>query len=116
MAIYKLKLKPDRVVTMHLSNQYLALDDVAVGIAATNGMTTLLYDDTNEEDDDTYIFASDVAVSASRAEDIGELAANKNWKLAKSAASRRVWTDDYSNIIGAIAKRIGWPSWSVFAR
>jgi hypothetical protein len=117
MAIYKSKLKPDGVVTMHLSNQYLALNDVAVGIAAASGMTTWLYDDTNEEDDDdTYIFASDVAISASKAEDIGDLATNKNWKLTKSAPSRRVWTDDYSNIIGAIAKRIDWPSWSVFAR
>ena len=117
MAIYKSKLRSDGVVTMHVSNKYLALDDVAVGIAAANGMKTWVYDNSNEEDDDqAYIFASDVAISADKAEDIGELATNKNWRLTAPAAAQRVWNDDYSNIVGAIAKKLDWPDWNIFRR
>jgi hypothetical protein len=117
MAIYKSKLAPDGVVTLHLSNRNLALDDVAVGIAAANGMKTWIYDDSAEEDDDdAYIYASDVAVSVNETADLGELASSKNWKLAEPEPSQRAWTDDYSNIFRALIKKLDWPSWNMFTR
>jgi hypothetical protein len=117
MAVYKSKLKPDGIVTLHLSNRNLALDGVAVGIAAANGMKTWIYDDADaEENDEEYIYLSDVAVSASKAEDLGELVFDKNWKLTEPDAAQRVWTDDYSNILSAIAKRLDWPHWKPFTR
>ena len=117
MAVYKSKLKPDGVALLHLSNRNLALDDVAVGIAAANGMKTWIYDDSDEEEnDDEYIYTSDVAISANRAEDIGALAASKSWKLTAPEPGQRVWTDDYSNIVGAMAKKLDWPSWKIFRR
>ena len=115
MAVYKSKLAPGGVVTLHVSNQYLALDDVAVGIAGANGLKTWIYDDTDEdENDEKYIYPSDVAISASNVEDVGELASSKHWKLTAPDASQRVWTDDYSNIIGAVARKFDWPSWAMF--
>jgi hypothetical protein len=115
MAVYKSKLAPGGIVTLHVSNQYLALDDVAVGIAGANGMKTWIYDDTDEdENDEKYIYTSDVAISASNAEDVGELASSKHWKLTTPDAAQRVWTDDYSNIIGAVARKFDWPSWATF--
>jgi hypothetical protein len=117
MAVYKAKLKPDGIVTLHLSNRNLALDNVAVGIAAANGLKTWVYDDSDEEDDDdAYIFSSDVAIAAGKAEDLGELAGNKSWKLVSPDPAQRVWSDDYSNIIGAIARKFGWAKWNPFAR
>jgi hypothetical protein len=117
MAVYRSKLAPDGIVTLHVSNQYLALDDVAVGIAAANGMKTWIYDDSDDdENDDEYIYTSDVAISARRADDLGELAFSKKWKLTEPDPSQRVWTDDYSNIIGAVARKFDWPSWSMFSR
>jgi hypothetical protein len=111
MAVYKSKLKPDGIVTLHLSNRNLALDSIAVGIAAANGMTTWIYDDSNEDDnDDEYIYSSDVAIAANNAEDLGDLAVSKNWKLAAPDPSQRVWTDDYSNILNAIIRRLDRPS------
>jgi hypothetical protein len=117
MAIYKAKLKPDGVVTLHLSNRNLALDEVAVGIAAANGMKTWIYDDSAEEDnDDAYIYSSDVAVSANKTEDLGELAASKSWKLTEPEPAQRPWTDDYSNIVRALIEKLDWPSWNMFTR
>jgi hypothetical protein len=108
MAIYKSKIAPDGIVTLHLSNRNLALDDVAVGIAAANGMKTWIYDDSAEEDNtDAYIYSSDVAISANKADDLGELAVSKNWKLAAPDPSQRPWTVDYSNIVRALIKKFG---------
>ena len=117
MAIYKSKIAPDGVVALHLSNANLALDDVAVGIAAANGMKTWLYDDSAEEDDDdAFIYPSDVAVAVNNTADAGELAASKNWKLTEPEPSQRPWTDDYSNILRALIKKLEWPGWNVFVQ
>jgi hypothetical protein len=116
MAIYKAKLKADGVVTLHLSNRNLALDDVAVGIAAANGLKTWVYDDSDEEDnDDGFIFGSDVVIATNNAADIGELVFSKAWTLTAPDRSQRVWTDDYSNIIGAVARKFNWTAWNSFA-
>ncbi len=115
MAIYKSKLAPDGVVTLHLSNRNLALDGVAVGIAAANGLKAWVYDDSHEDDsDDDYVYSSDVAIAANNAADIGDLAASGSWKPTAPDPAQRVWTDDYSNIIGAVARKFSWPDW--FAR
>ncbi len=117
MAIYKSKIAPDGVVALHLSNANLALDDVAVGIAAANGMKTWLYDDSAEEDDDdAFIYPSDVAIAVNNTADAGELAASKNWKLTEPEPSQRPWTDDYSNILRALIKKLEWPGWNVFVQ
>jgi hypothetical protein len=117
MAIYQSKIAPDGVVALHLSNANLALDDVAVGIAAANGMKTWIYDDSAEEDDDdTYIYSSDVAVAANKTADVGALATSKNWKLTEPEPSQRPWSDDYSNIVRALIKKLDWPGWNPFAR
>jgi hypothetical protein len=80
-------------------------------------MKTWIYDDSDEEDnDDKYIFASDVAISANNDEDIGELASSKSWKLTAPDPAQRVWTDDYSNIIGAVVNKFDWPSWLTLKR
>jgi hypothetical protein len=80
-------------------------------------MKTWIYDDSDDdENDDEYIYTSDVAISARRADDLGELAFSKKWKLTEPDPSQRVWTDDYSNIIGAVARKFDWPSWSLFSR
>ena len=117
MAIYKSKLVADGIVMLHLSNRNLALDDVAVGIAAANGLKTWIYDDRDEKDnDDAYIYSSDVAIAAGKAEDLGALASSKAWKLTAPEPGQRPWTDDYSNIVRAFIKKLDWPNWNVFER
>jgi hypothetical protein len=38
--------------------------------------------------------------------DIGTLASNGKWTLTEPEGDQRVWTDDYSNIIGAVWRRL----------
>ena len=106
MALYKSKLAADGVVVTHISNRHFELGSVVAGIAAANAMKSWVNYDNNDNREDEYIFPSDVAISAARSEDIGELATNEKWKLTHPPQGQGVWTDDYSNIVGAIVR--GW--------
>jgi len=106
MAIYRSKLAPHGVVMMHISNRHLELRSVVVGIAAANKLKTWTWDRQNEDSDDPeYVFSSDVAISAENADDIGELANNEFWTLTEPNPAVRTWTDDYSNVAGAIWRK-----------
>jgi hypothetical protein len=108
MAIYKAKIAADGVVVMHLSNRHLELGSVITGIASANGMQTWLTDDKNDDTDDRddqYVFSSTVTISAVAPENIGSLLEDKDWQLTKPDTTQRVWTDDYSNIAGAIWRK-----------
>jgi hypothetical protein len=107
VAIYRQKLAPDGAVAMHVSNRHLELASVAVGIAAENGLKTWVnLDEDNEDREDEYKFSSSVAIAAARPEDIGALAESESWELTEPEAGQRTWTDDYSNIIGAIWRQL----------
>jgi hypothetical protein len=106
MAIYKAKLATDGVVLMHISNRHLDLGGVVVGIAAANGMKTWICDDFGRDnEDDDYVFSSDVAISAVKADDIGAMNASQICTLTEPEPGERTWTDDYSNILGAIWRK-----------
>jgi len=109
MAIYKTKIAPDGAVAMHISNRHLELASVVAGIAAANGMQTWIRDDGNEVDredrDGEYVYTSTVAISALAPEHIGGLADDENWQLTEPDKTQRLWTDDYSNIAGAIWRK-----------
>jgi hypothetical protein len=106
MAIYRSKLAPHGVVMMHISNRHLELRSVVVGIAAANKLKTWTWDRQREDSDDgEYVFSSDVAISAENADDIGELANSESWTLTEPNPAIRTWTDDYSNVAGAIWRK-----------
>ena len=93
MKIYKDKLAPQGAVVMHVSNRHLELASVIVGIADANDMKSWVYSEDSGRDDE-YIFATSVVVSAREEADVGKL------------ASSDVWTDDYSNVLGAVWRRL----------
>ena len=106
MAVYKAKLAPQGVVTMHISNRHLELQSVVVGIAAANDLKAVVYtNDNEEEDEDNYIFGSDVVIAANEPEDIGPLNGAPTWVRTAPVPGLRTWTDDYSNIIGAFWRK-----------
>jgi hypothetical protein len=52
--------------------------------------------------DNEYIFATTVVVSAREEADIGKLASSDEWTQTEPTENQRVWTDDYSNVLGAV--------------
>ncbi len=105
MAIYKEKLAPQGAVVMHVSNRHLELASVVVGIADENDLKSWVYNEDSGRDNE-YIFATNVVVSAREEADVGTLAANSAWALTEPEDGQRVWTDDYSNVLGAVWRRL----------
>jgi hypothetical protein len=105
MAIYKEKLAPQGAVVMHVSNRHLELSSVVVGIAEANGLTSWVYNEDSGRDNE-YIFATSVVVSARAKADVGTLASSDLWTPTDAKANQRVWTDDYSNVLGAVWRRL----------
>jgi hypothetical protein len=105
MAIYKNKLAPQGAVLMHVSNRHLELASVVVGIADANDLKSWVYSEDSNRDNE-YIFATSVVVSARDEADVGKLASSEDWALTEADETQRVWTDDYSNVLGAVWRRL----------
>jgi hypothetical protein len=105
MAIYKDKLAPQGAVVMHVSNRHLELSSVVVGIADANDLMSWVYNQTTDRDSE-YIFSTAVVVCARQEADVGTLASSEQWALTEANENQRVWTDDYSNVFGAVWRRL----------
>ncbi|MEA2838451.1 MAG: hypothetical protein QOD89_3001 [Bradyrhizobium sp.] len=105
MEIYKQKLAPQGAVVMHVSNRHLELSSVVVGIADANDLKSWVYSEDSGRDNE-YIFSTTVVVSAREEADVGALASSDKWELTEAEDNQRVWTDDYSNVLGAVWRRL----------
>ena len=105
MAIYKNKLAPQGAVLMHVSNRHLELASVVVGIAEENDLKSWVFNEDSGRDSE-YIFTTDVVISAREEADIGKLASDDRWAMTEATEGQRVWTDDYSNVLGAVWRRL----------
>ncbi len=105
MEIYKSKLAPQGAVVMHVSNRHLELSSVVVGIADANDMKSWVYSEDSNRDNE-YIFSTSVVTSAREEADVGKLASSDKWALTEAEDHQRVWTDGYSNVLGAVWRRL----------
>ncbi|MDO8981562.1 MAG: fused MFS/spermidine synthase [Afipia sp.] len=108
MAIYKAKLAPQGAVVMHVSNRHLELASVVVGIAEENDLMSWVFNEDSGRDVD-YIFTTNVVISAREEADVGKIASDEKWVLTEATEGQRVWTDDYSNVLGAVWRRLSKP-------
>jgi hypothetical protein len=108
MAIYVSKLAPGGIVMMHISNRHMELASVVAGIAHANGLVSRHNNRAAREgeDDTRYIFTSNVVISAREEKDFGKLLEDADWTELNIDPKQRVWSDDYSNIVGAIARNL----------
>jgi hypothetical protein len=108
MATYVTKLAPQGIVMMHISNRHLELGSVVAGIAHANGLVSRVNNRAarDDEDDAKYIFTSNVVISAREEKDFGQLLEDKDWTELEVDANQRIWTDDYSNVVGAIIRNL----------
>jgi hypothetical protein len=108
MTIYLAKLRPHGMIVMHVSNRHLELASVAAGIAAANGLITLVNDSADvDEMANPYRFAGTVAAVARGMEDFGPLAQSRDWELTAPDPKQWVWTDDYCNVFGSVMRKLG---------
>jgi hypothetical protein len=107
MEIYLKKLSPTGIVAIHVSNRHLELASVVTGIASANGMVARLNEggDVMENDSD-YVFLGTIVAAARKDEHFGPIALSQFWELQTPDQKQWVWTDDYSNIIGSLIRKL----------
>jgi hypothetical protein len=105
MALYLRKLAPGGMVVSHVMNRHLELPSVVAGIAAANGLVTrVMY--ATEYDTGRYLFGSGVAAVARSDADFGALLHDGSWLVERPDPKQWVWTDDYSNVVGALIRNM----------
>jgi hypothetical protein len=105
MALYLKKLAPGGMVVSHVMNRHMELPSVVAGIAAANGAVTRVMHAFEFGDTGSYIFGSSVAAVARNDKEFGRLLDLGNWELERPDPRQSVWTDDYSNIVGAMLRQ-----------
>jgi hypothetical protein len=92
------------VVLFHISNRYLRLEGVLGNLARDAGLTCRV--ETHHPTAaqiDAGLATSKWAVLAHTPADLGRLGADRRWHPCGDDPSARVWTDDYSDLLSAIA-------------
>jgi hypothetical protein len=112
MEIYLKKVLPNGLVVLHVSNRHLELSSVVASIADANGAITRVHvggagdNDEEEYSDAAYRYSTNVAVVGRGDEAFGTLATRESWEIKEPDPTQRVWTDDYSNLIGALIRNM----------
>jgi hypothetical protein len=111
VAMYASKLSPDGVLIFNISNRNMVLSHVVAASAREAGLVTWHRSDDPRK---TGAFKEalkvpvEVAIAARRPADIGAIAGDPAWKQAEVPADFRVWTDDFSNILDPLRRKLGW--------
>jgi spermidine synthase len=104
------------VIVMHISNRYMELADTVAAVGAAEGLRTFIkIDDRPQTSPPDYKMNAEVVALARRPEDLGDLRVRPGWHQS-AETDVQPWTDDYSNIFGAITskQRERWhlPAWA----
>ena len=103
LALYRSKLTPDGALALHISNRYLDLEPVVAALAADAGMTCLGRDEPRRARVGVPgKLPSHWTVLAERRGTLAGLSSDPRWRPCRREADDRVWTDDFSNIVGAL--------------
>ena len=111
IAGYLSRLEPDGVVVMHISNRHMELGRVVAAVGAAEGLVTYVKQDNRPE-----IVPPDYKIECHRRR--ARARSRRPRRSADSAPAGAelkpdprvpAWTDDYSDIVGAILrKKLGW--------
>jgi hypothetical protein len=102
IAIYLEKLAPGGRIVFHVSHRLLDLRRVLGGLAADRGLAARVREDppgaalARGQDSSRWV------VMARREADLGEIGADSRWQPLPIAPDARPWTDDFSNVLGAV--------------
>jgi hypothetical protein len=99
--LYLSKLAGAGILAFHISNRSLDLKPILADLAQSRNLVCIGFDDLNPgsfEGKDP----SQWVVMARSAPEISNLSINSQWQQLKGRKDRRVWSDDFSNIISAI--------------
>jgi hypothetical protein len=110
MASYLAHLNPGGALVLHISNRHMELGRVVAAVGAAEGLVTYLKEDRRPGTVPTdFKMNALVAALARDRSDLGELPSRPGWQEIRPDPRVSAWTDDYSNIFGAILrKKLRW--------
>jgi len=103
---YALRLAPQGVITMHVSNRHMELASVVAAIARAEGLTAYF-----KQDDQANNFLADyhanaaIVVLSRSPSDLGDLPSQRGWHRLDPTPNVAEWTDDYSDVLHAILRK-----------
>ena len=102
LELYLAKLADHGLIAVHISNRYLDLEPVLGSLAGAKGLACVgQYEgELSDEEYERGKTASDWVVLTREAADLGPLAQNVRWHTVPSHSRERIWTDDFSNLLG----------------
>jgi spermidine synthase len=101
LAIYTRKLSAHGLLVFNVSNHYVDLHTVLANLAASAGLVALERDDTKAGRANGRAPSRWVAMARS-ASDLGALAAAPAWRRLRPDPGKRLWTDQYSDVLGVL--------------
>lgn len=106
IALYRDKLAPGGLIALHISNRNLDLAPVVANLLADAGLVGRFQSQTpSREAQLAYRNAARWVVIARSDADLGALASDPRWRQVE-ADSGGPWTDDFSNLVGALRWRL----------
>ena len=102
--LYMAKLAPDGLVAFNISNNYMNFIPVLAKLAESRGFSIRVNKYRTPESlwFSSYKFGSDWIVMSRTPEALQFLDGKTGWQPVNAATNQRLWTDDYSNIIGVL--------------
>ncbi len=106
VSLYLSRLSEDGVLVMHVSNNHMDLPQVVARVADSLGAPARYqyFNPTPEQAELEDAHASQVVVLARTEAAFAKLDADPNWRVL-TGDGRRPWSDDYTNVIGAIMEK-----------
>ncbi|MDQ3769529.1 MAG: fused MFS/spermidine synthase [Actinomycetota bacterium] len=92
LSLYRSRLREDGVLAFHISNNYLDLEPVLGNLASDGGLVCVA-----QEGDTSHWVAM-----AQRRSHLGAAGVDARWHDCRRAPGSAVWTDDFSNLVGAL--------------
>src|SRR5712672_2887410 len=106
IAIYLSRLAPRSVLVIHGTNRHLDLVPVVAAAAEGAGLATFLKEEGKGEPLSAGFQAGSTVMALARdPANLGDLPARAGWRRVEPVGTVAAWTDDYSNVLGAMIRR-----------
>ena len=103
---YLAHLTPRGVIIAHITNRHMDLSGVIAAVGASEGLVTFIKADENARQFHVdYRAPTRLTILARDPADLGALPRTDGWRKQEVEPKIAAWTDDYSDIIGAIMRK-----------
>ncbi len=105
VALYLSRLRPDGVIVLHITNRHMALEDVVAAVASDLKLAIKINRRRDGPIDYDRAMPLTAVALARSADTLTPYTSTDGWDYPR-VSNVRLWTDDYSNIPGAIWRHI----------